>query len=68
MAAEQPKDAGSQPWHAKYPAPQHQPGSVTREAVLDMLQSDSLVAGRDYLLVDVRRNDHEVRDSYVGLV
>lgn len=49
------------PWHAKYPEPQSKPRFVSKDDVLKMLRSDDRL-GRDFLLVDVRRNDHEVRD------
>ena len=45
------------PWHAAYPAPKSQPPSMTREAVLEMMASDA--AGKDYILIDLRRADHE---------
>ncbi|EEU40605.1 uncharacterized protein NECHADRAFT_19682, partial [Fusarium vanettenii 77-13-4] len=47
------------PWHAKYPAPEHQPGSLTREQLLELMKQVGDVAGADFLLVDLRRNDHE---------
>lgn len=52
----------SPPWYAAYPAPRHlQPGCVTREELLWMLKGGANVAGRDFLLVDLRRADYEVR-------
>jgi hypothetical protein len=51
-----------QPWHAAFPAPKMtKPASLSREEVLDILQRE--VAGRDFVLVDVRRQDYEVRFS-----
>ncbi|KAH7176080.1 Rhodanese-like domain-containing protein [Dactylonectria macrodidyma] len=48
------------PWYAAYPAPRHtQPGSLTREELLEMMKAGKSVAGRDFVLVDLRRNDHE---------
>ncbi|KAI9814862.1 MAG: hypothetical protein M1832_005664 [Thelocarpon impressellum] len=47
------------PWHAAYPAPQTQtPRSVERAAVLGWLREGQL-PGKDLLLVDLRRVDHE---------
>ncbi|KAI1359577.1 Rhodanese-like domain-containing protein [Xylaria arbuscula] len=46
-----------QPWHAAFPAPKSEPGSLTREEVLDKLRGGG--AGRDFIIVDVRRNDYE---------
>jgi arsenical-resistance protein 2 len=54
----------SPPWHAAYPAPKNQePASMTRDTLLEMIKNDGRVAGRDFVLVDLRRVDHEVRDS-----
>ncbi len=39
---------------------------MTREEVLDMIQNEANVAGRDYLLVDVRRADHEVCAKWIA--
>ena len=47
------------PWYAAYPAPKSQPAGMTREAVLGMMKDS--VAGKDYVLVDLRRADHDVR-------
>lgn len=52
------------PWHAAYPPPSStEPGKMTRQQVLSLLKSSDKVAGRDFVLVDLRRNDHEVRAS-----
>lgn len=54
------------PWHAAYPAPRNpQPTAIAREEVLAMLQAQlvnkpSSSSARDFLLVDLRRVDHEV--------
>ncbi|KAF2687104.1 Rhodanese-like protein [Lentithecium fluviatile CBS 122367] len=56
MATETP--AAPPPWHAAYPAPRNPtPASMTREEVLAMMKQSQ--AGRDFVLVDLRRNDHE---------
>ncbi|OBS20289.1 hypothetical protein FPOA_06667 [Fusarium poae] len=47
------------PWHAAYPAPEHQPESLTREEVLKSMKEVSSVAKQDFVLIDLRRNDHE---------
>ncbi|GAP90864.1 putative arsenate reductase [Rosellinia necatrix] len=50
--------ASEQPWHAAFPAPRTtQPEAFTREEVLDKLRTGGV--GRDFVLVDVRRNDYE---------
>ncbi|RBR08935.1 uncharacterized protein FIESC28_10115 [Fusarium coffeatum] len=47
-------------WHAAYPPPINKtPGAMTRHAVLDMMKDSNLIAGKDYVLVDLRRTDHE---------
>jgi hypothetical protein len=46
------------PWHMAYPTPKTSVPTVSREEVLSW--STERVAGRDYVLVDVRRTDFEV--------
>jgi len=48
------------PWHAAYPAPKTEAPSITRDAVLEMLRNGRNAAGKDFVLVDLRRADHEV--------
>lgn len=48
------------PWHAAYPAPKKEAPSITRGAVLEMLRDSENIAGKDFVLVDLRRSDHEV--------
>lgn len=57
-------EAADSPWHARYPSPKYTPGEVSRDELLAMLNNPDLVAGRDYVLVDVRRNDFEVSSNY----
>lgn len=47
------------PWHAAYPSPKAIPSSISREEVLNMIKSGKQ-AGKDFVLVDVRRTDFEV--------
>ncbi|OAA68219.1 Rhodanese-like protein [Niveomyces insectorum RCEF 264] len=51
--------AAPPPWHAAYPAPKLLAAAISREAVLGMLNGSKDTAGRDFVLVDLRRNDHE---------
>jgi len=52
-------DVLSTPWYAAYPAPRTlKPASVQREDVLEMMKDCE--AGKDFVLVDLRRNDHDV--------
>ncbi|MCJ1367173.1 hypothetical protein MMC16_006305 [Acarospora aff. strigata] len=48
-----------QPWHAAYPTPRNSdPRAVTRSEILQWLK-DGQVPGQDFVLVDLRRADHE---------
>lgn len=48
------------PWHAAFPAPRTtDPKSITPTGLLQRLQAGQR-GGREFLLVDLRRNDHEV--------
>jgi arsenical-resistance protein 2 len=55
-------------WHAVYPAPRQSPATIQREAVLEMLRSNTDTVGTDYVLVDLRRNDHEVSNCSSVLI
>jgi hypothetical protein len=48
------------PWHEAYPNPKNTAESISRSEVLERLNHGEQ-PGRDFLLVDLRRNDHEVR-------
>jgi len=58
--------AGSQdevPWQETFPTPRTaEPSAITREDLLARFQAGQR-GGRDFLLVDVRRTDHEVSES-----
>ncbi|KAK7598585.1 hypothetical protein V3481_000208 [Fusarium oxysporum f. sp. vasinfectum] len=48
------------PWHAAYPPPLNKtPAAMTRQAVLEMMKDSKNIAGKDYILIDLRRTDHE---------
>lgn len=49
------------PWHAAYPDPKADVVFLSREDVLALLLDPQAVAGKDYVLIDLRRNDHHVR-------
>ena len=53
-------DSAPAPWHAKYPPPKSEAGGVSREEVLRMLCSAENSASKDFVLIDLRRNDYEV--------
>jgi hypothetical protein len=48
------------PWHAAYPAPRGAALSISREELLQWIR-EGKQAGKDFLLVDLRRTDYEVR-------
>lgn len=48
------------PWHAAYPAPRNTPATIRREDVLEMIKQSADTSSKDYILIDLRRNDHEV--------
>ncbi|KAL4955232.1 Rhodanese-like domain-containing protein [Aspergillus filifer] len=50
-----------QPWHASFPAPISDPDALPAPTVLSWLQdgTESRKPGVDFLLVDLRRTDHE---------
>lgn len=51
---------GTAPWHAAYPDPKNTaPEHITRFELLEKFRRGEQ-PGRDFLLVDLRRNDHEV--------
>lgn len=56
MSAQPPAE---QPWHAAFPAPRNTARSISREEMLQWMR-EGKKAGKDYVLVDLRRNDHEV--------
>ncbi|KAK2136081.1 Rhodanese-like domain-containing protein [Fusarium oxysporum II5] len=48
------------PWHAAYPPPLNKtPAAMTRQAVLEMMKDSKNIAGKDYVLIDLRRADRE---------
>lgn len=52
-------EVNAAPWYAAFPAPQSPAVTISREEVLDMLKAAPL-GKRDFVLVDLRRNDFEV--------
>lgn len=52
-------DGTPAPWYAAYPAPKSEATTISREEVLAMLKATPL-GNRDFVLVDLRRNDFEV--------
>ena len=53
------------PWHAAYPPPLNKtPAAMTRQAVLEMMKDGKNIAGKNYILIDLRRTDHEVAPTF----
>ncbi|KAH6641830.1 Rhodanese-like domain-containing protein [Chaetomium tenue] len=50
--------AAPAPWYAAYPAPKSEVVTISREEVLELLKATPLEK-RDFVLVDLRRNDFE---------
>ncbi|OQE31147.1 hypothetical protein PENFLA_c002G03976 [Penicillium flavigenum] len=46
------------PWHAAYPAPRAAAPSISREELVQWIR-DGKQAGKDFILVDLRRTDYE---------
>lgn len=55
--------APAAPWYAAYPAPKSEVVTISRDEVLGMLKATP-VDKRDFVLVDLRRNDFEVNDGH----
>lgn len=58
MAASSRTDV-PQPWHAAYPTPTSQAAALPRRELLNWLEG-AKVNGKDYVLVDLRRDDFAV--------
>ncbi|PLN76083.1 putative arsenate reductase [Aspergillus taichungensis] len=48
----------SQPWHAAFPSPRTTAASIPRDQLLQWMQQGR-VPGKDYVVIDLRRADHE---------
>ena len=52
------------PWYAAYPAARtKQPAQISRAELLQLIK-DGQVAGKDFVLIDMRRMDYEVSMAY----
>lgn len=53
------------PWHAAYPPPLNKtPTAMTRQEVLEVMKDSKNIAGKNYVLIDLRRTDHEVAPTF----
>jgi arsenical-resistance protein 2 len=50
------------PWHAAYPPPKTTAPAITHETLLSWMV-EGKEAGKDFVLVDLRRTDHEVKQK-----
>lgn len=50
------------PWHTAYPAPKSEAVGISQSDFLAMLENGKQ-PGKDFILVDLRRNDHAVRQK-----
>ncbi|KIL93944.1 oxidoreductase [Fusarium avenaceum] len=54
------------PWHAAYPSPLCEtPAAMTRQEVLSMIKDSNNIPGKKYVLIDLRRTDHEVAYTFL---
>ena len=56
------------PWHANFPSPKAQLRSVSSDEVAKLISDPSKVAGKDYVVVDVRRTDFAVPLAFHPLI
>lgn len=54
--------AKNAPWYAAYPEARSSPATITRSDLLDMIETGKR-PGVDFILVDLRRTDHEVGNA-----
>lgn len=47
-------------WHDRFTAPKSSAPCFSQTELLHVLQDKNKISGRDFLPIDVRRNDHEV--------
>ncbi|GAB7338242.1 hypothetical protein MBLNU457_4573t3 [Dothideomycetes sp. NU457] len=63
MASTSIQNAAEKPWYAAYPESRSQPATLSRRELRDMIHGGK-VPGRDLLIVDLRRTDHEVSQPF----
>lgn len=62
-APHDPQPEAEVPWHSAFPAPRKQsPLSISRFEVLQLVKNVD-EPGKDFVLVDLRRMDHEVKST-----
>lgn len=59
----QEQETNPPPWHAAYPAPQSTAQALPRTELLQWIR-EGKQAGKDFVLVDVRRTDFEVQTLF----
>ena len=50
----------AKPWHENFPSPKAELRSISPDELVKLISDPSKVAGKDYLVVDVRRTDFAV--------
>lgn len=66
FSAQARKMAASKEWHEAYPNPRNQsPDAISRQALLERLRKGQK-PGVDFLLVDLRKADHQVRTNPIA--
>jgi len=55
----------STPWYHDFPAPKTSPRSLTHDEVAALLLDPAKRAGKDFIIVDVRRTDFGVSTNYL---
>jgi len=48
------------PWYSNFPDPRSKPRSMTDDEIAALVRDPEKRAGKDYIVVDVRRTDFEV--------
>jgi arsenical-resistance protein 2 len=61
-----PPDQPQSSWTDAFPAPRSSPGGISNEELAQIVKTKQ--AGKDYLVVDVRRTDFEVRHGQIYLL
>lgn len=59
-----PSEGEQQPWHSAFPTPSFNSKRITANELVAIMKEK--VAGKEYIVVDVRRADFEVRVQNSG--
>ena len=68
MSLDTSKTANSKPWFEAYPEPSTKtPPTISRQELLKWINAGKL-AGKDYIVIDVRGKDHVVHPALLPLL